>query len=163
MHRDIVGTNQHAAVSILVYVYVIKIKCFLYSYVYACVQTARLLFRMSLIHLPVYMLCAVIHRIPNTAPVTWEQAIKYFQQGAEDAEQRLHSQVHSDEGNERYFGPMVFIFSPPLLVPPCPYTAIKKSLSVATAEAEHPQIAPTIDHSQEGYASRKPERSRDSR
>ena len=125
------------------------------SHVRAYMQTARLLFRMSLIHLPVYMLCAVVHRVPNTVPVTWEQTIKYFQQRAEDAEQKLHSQVHADEGNERYFGPMVFIFSPPLLVaPPCPYTAIKKSLAVATAEAEEPQTAHVVEHSQEECASR---------
>lgn len=119
---------------------------------------------MSLVHLPVYMLFAMFHRIPNTAPVTWEQAIKYLQQGAEDAEQRLHSQAHAESGAERFFGPMVFVFSPPLLVAPCPYTAIMQSLSVVTAEAESPQEASSTDHSQEGCgASRKREGSQDGR
>jgi hypothetical protein len=123
-----------------------------------CVQTARLLFRMSLIHLPVYMLCAIVHRIPNTAELTWHQAITSLQQGVEDAEKRLHSQVHAtDAGHARYFGPMVFVFSPPLLVaPPCPYSAIKKSLSVVTAEAEQPRTVQTSEQLKEACTSNRP-------
>ena len=116
-------------------------------------QTARLLFRMSLFHLPVYLALLALHRAPNTQPVTWREL------RARLTEQGLREQVHGDEYAPQPRGgsgdrgkvsvaarvpvmPMIFPFSPPMALP-CPYSTIKRgvvgsagcSQSVAAAAA----------------------------
>lgn len=99
---------------------------------YFCVQTARLLFRMSLMHLPLYMVLAVLHRIPNEDTLTWTQVINYMQRGTEAAEKRIYQEVHGTP-SDALCGFMLFPFSPPLLMSsPCPYSLAKQSLGIST-------------------------------
>jgi hypothetical protein len=99
-------------------------------------QSARTLFRMSLIHLPLFMGCAVLHRIPNLETFTWTRLINYMQSGAEHAERRLYKQMHGCE-SDATCGSMLFPFSPPLVIPsPCPYSLAKSSLGLSTSDPD---------------------------
>lgn len=92
-----------------------------------CVQTARMLFRMSLLHLPLYMLLFAVHRVPNTGDLTWPRLLELLQRGTEAAEQRVLRTVHGPEPPVLVEGPMLFPFSPPLVMP-CPYHQMKQAL-----------------------------------
>lgn len=118
-------------------------------------QTARLLFRMSLMHLPLYLLCGAIHRRPNDGTVSWAAAQRWLQDSVEVCERQLWRSVHGGSehsGSDRVAlqqqlqrgsaerpqsgasmnsvptGAMIFPFSPPVVVP-CPYAAVVDQLS----------------------------------
>lgn len=95
-------------------------------------QTARFLFKMSLLHLPLLMLLAVIHRRPNDGQLTWSSLVEQLKQRAESAERNLLTRVHGSSADEQVDS-MIFPFSPPLRMP-CPYTALKVSLGTATGQ-----------------------------
>lgn len=90
-------------------------------------QTARFLFKMSLLHLPLLMLLAVLHRQPNDGHLTWGALLQQAKQRAESAERRLLEHVHGSPADSEVDS-MIFPFSPPLRMP-CPYTALKVSLA----------------------------------
>jgi hypothetical protein len=102
------------------------------------VQTARLLFRMSLLHLPLYLLLFVIHRIPNTGHHTWQSYTNLLQRSCEDVEMQMLQNVHGSYPEQLagsfVEGPMLFPFSPPLMLP-CPYHELKQGiLSVCASQ-----------------------------
>lgn len=95
-----------------------------------CIQTARLLFRMSLFHLPLYLLLFVLHRVPNHGQLTWQSVMNVLQRSSEDVEQQILHTVHGPRTPQRaparyVEGPMLFPFSPPLFIP-CPYHEVKR-------------------------------------
>ena len=106
-------------------------------------QTARLLFKMSLLHLPLLMLLAVIHRQPNEGNLTWRSLMEQVKQRAEIAEQSLLTKVHGP-GADRQVDSMIFPFSPPLRMP-CPYTALKLSLGPRASVTDHSAAEETIE------------------
>lgn len=99
-------------------------------------QTARFLFKMSLLHLPLLMLLAVLHRRPNDGDLTWETLLEQVKQRAESAERRLLAHVHGSPADGEVDS-MIFPFSPPLRMA-CPYTALKVSLTSTAASAAGP-------------------------
>ena len=105
---------------------------------------------MSLLHLPLYLLCGAIHRRPNDGSVSWASVQTWLQDCVEAAERQVWRTVHvggHHSGSDRAelqrqlqlsttsqgqrntapaavpTGAMIFPFSPPVLVP-CPYAAV---------------------------------------
>eukprot|EP00892_Ulva_mutabilis_P004708 jgi/Ulvmu1/2609/UM014_0060.1 len=107
------------------------------------VQTARLLFKMSLLHLPLLMLFAVVHRQPNDGRCTWQSVLEQLKHGAESAEERLLAQVHGSKADGQVDS-MIFPFSPPLRMP-CPYTALKLSLGPRAQAADQSGADECVD------------------
>ena len=89
-----------------------------------------MLFRVSLLHLPAYLLLFAAHRVPNTGALTWPRLLELLQQGTEAAERSVLRTVHGPEPPILVEGPMLFPFSPPLIMP-CPYHQMKRALGAS--------------------------------
>ena len=96
------------------------------------VQTARLLFRMSLMHLPTYLALLALHRVPNTGEATWSAVWARLRSFGTSAEQQLLD-AHPAELRQTAASAgvpltgMLFPFSPPVSLP-CPYRELKSSV-----------------------------------
>jgi hypothetical protein len=84
------------------------------------------LFRMSLIHLPLFLAMYVFHREPNYGQWTWDRLLLKFQRGTEDAERTFVSYTRSSEPSLPAAG-MLFPFSPPIAMP-CPFHVAKEGV-----------------------------------
>jgi hypothetical protein len=116
-------------------------------------QTARRLFRMSLFHLPLFLLLLALHRVPNTDDKSWSWLQSRLHGTTEAAEKQVSEHVHGGNVCDAANAPaalkeqMLFPFSPPLMLP-CPYHSLKYGAGAATvapaAAASEASVRPAL-------------------
>lgn len=105
-------------------------------------QSARLLFRASLLHLPIFLILYLVHRIPNDGRLDWAALWRQLSGDAEAMEARM---CRAPLGLPSLNGAMIFPFSPPIVMDAPPHDSTGTRHALRSVGVPQVSLVPTVN------------------